>query len=172
MAITFPDTTALQWDDLGNKIQQAGYQIVQADGVWIAYGPSTMTQAQIDAAVQTIINGYIILPYAKKTGIKQVNAAKTANYYTLYTPAFTAIDPNIEAEFQDNFGNAIDAMLDLWASVNASAKTATTAWQKVLNTRSAAKTAITSIKAVTDQGTAAATMAAVQSIVNGIVWPA
>jgi len=170
--ITFPDPTALQWEDLGNKIAKAGYQLVQTDGVWMAFGPSTMTQAQVDAAVQTIINGYSILPYAKKTGIQQVNTAKAANYYTLYTPAFTATDPNIEAEFQDNFGNAIDAMLDLWASVNASAKTATTAWKKVLDTRAAARTAIAAIKAVTDQGSAAATMAAVQAIVDGIVWPA
>ena len=170
--ITFPDPTALQWSDLNDKLSNAGYSIAQVNGVWTAYGPPDQTQAQIDAAVQTIINGYSILSYAKKTGKQQVNNLKIVHFNTLYDTGYVYATGDIQNGDEDVFGKSIDAMLDMWASVNGSAKTATANWQKVLDTRSAAKSAINSIQAVTNGANAAATMAAVQTIINAIVWPA
>jgi hypothetical protein len=168
--LNFPDPTILQWPDFVDTLP-AGYSLTEADGVLKAIGPSNKTQAQIDAKIQTSIDSYSILPFAKKQGITQIKRRRTQQYYLLYTPEVTASDPTVQAQFVDDFGNTIDVFFDLWASINAGAKTANAGWQKVLDTRAAGATAITSVKAVTSQANAAATMAAVQTIVDAIVWP-
>ena len=165
MSITFPDPTVLQYNGIWDAIAKQGYTVSQVNGVYVAFGPANKTQAQIDAAVQAIINGYNLLGEVQKLTKQQINATKAAHYYTLYTPSYTAQDPGIEAEFQDSFGNVVDMALDLWASINGSAKSASTAWQKVLDTRAAAKAAIASVNAAT-------TVPQVVAIPASIVWPA
>jgi hypothetical protein len=169
--LSFPDPTILQWPDFIDTLP-VGYSLVEANGVLVAKGPANKTQAQIDAKIQTSIDNYSILPYARKQGVTQVKKRRTQQYYLLYTPEVTAQDPNVQAQFVDDFGNTIDVFMDLWASINSGSKTANAGWQKVLDTRAAGATAITAVKAVTVQANAAATMAAVQSIIDAIVWPA
>jgi hypothetical protein len=171
MTITFSDPTALQWPDLINSLPN-GYSLAQINGVWTALGPSNKTQEQIDNKVQTSIDTYSILSYAKKQGINQIKHKRTTQYYLLYTPEYTAQNDAVQLQFEDTFGNVIDATLDMWASIHTDARTANTGWQKVLDTRSTGNTAINAVKAVTAQANAAATMAAVQAIIDAIVWPA
>lgn len=147
MALTFPDPDVLMYNGIHKAITAAGYSLIQANGVWVAGGPGT--PAENEAAVQAIINAYDLVKELKKLRRQEIKTERTNRYYLLYPPELAVPDEYLEATHKDLFGNMVDLALDLWGSINNNSKTANASWQKVLDTRSAAKTALQAVNAAT-----------------------
>jgi len=161
MAITFPDPDVLQYNGIHAAITAAGYSLSQNNGVWVAGGPGS--PAENEAAVQAIINGYNLVAELKKLRRLEVKAERTNRYYLQYPPELVVPDEFLEATHRDLFGNVVEMSLDIWASINGSSKTANAGWQKILDIRSAAKTALTSISNSTTKA---------QVLAVTVNWPA
>jgi hypothetical protein len=159
--ITFPDTDILQYNGIHAAISAAGYSLSEVNGVWTAGGPGT--PAENESAVQAIINGYNFVAELKKLRRIEIKKERTNRYYLQYPPELVVPDEFLEETHKDLFGNVVEMALDIWASVNNNAKTANAAWQKVLDIRAAAKTALNAVNA-------ASTKAAVLAVT--VNWPA
>lgn len=159
--ITFPDPDVLQYNGIHAAITAAGYSLAQANGVWVAGGPGTPEENE--AAVQAIINGYNLVAELKKLRRIEIKKERTNRYYLQYPPELVVPDPFLEEAHKDLFGNVIEVALDIWASVNNNAKAANAAWQKILDTRAAARTALQSVNAATTKA---------QVLAVTVNWPA
>ena len=160
MTITFPDPDVLQYNGIHAAISAAGYSLSQINGVWVAGGPGT--PAENEAAVQAIINGYNLVAELKKLRRIEIKKERTNRYYLQYPPELVVPDEFLEETHKDLFGNVVEMALDIWASINTNAKTANAAWQKILNIRAAARTALQAI-------TAASTKQEVLAVT--VAWP-
>lgn len=147
MAITFPDTDILQYNGIHAAIAEAGYLLSQVNGVWTAGGPGTPPENE--AAVQAIINGYNFVAELKKLRRAEIKKERTNRYYLQYPPELAVPDEYLEETHKDLFGNVIEVALDIWASVNNNSKSANSGWQKILDIRAAAKTALSAVNAAT-----------------------
>lgn len=161
MSITFPDSDVLQYPGVFTAISDAGYSLTQINGVWTAGGPGTPEENE--AAVQAIINGYNFVAELKKIRRKEIKKERSNRYYLSYPPELVVPDEFLEDTHKDLFGNVIEVTLDLWASINGSAKAANAGWQKVLDIRAAAKTALTAVGAATTKA---------QVLAVTVNWPA
>lgn len=161
MAITFPDPDILQYNGIHAAINAAGYSLAQINGVWTASGPGT--PAANEAAVQAIINGYNFVAELKKIRRAEIKKERSNRYYISYPPELTVPDEFLEDTHKDLFGNVIEVALDLWSSINAGSKSANSGWQKVLDIRAAARTALTTLNAATTEA---------QVLAVTVNWPA
>lgn len=161
MAITFSDPDVLQYNGIHQAIADAGYSLSQVNGVWTAGGPGTPEQNE--TAVQAIINGYNFVAELKKLRRLEIKKERTNRYYLQYPPELVVPDQFLEETHKDLFGNVVEMALDIWASVNNNAKTANTAWQKIIDTRAAARTALQAVNAATTKA---------QVLAVTVNWPA
>jgi len=159
--ITFPDPDILQYNGIHAAIAAAGYSLSEINGVWTAGGPGT--PAENEAAVQAIINAYDLVAELKKLRRIEIKKERTTRYYLQYPPEIALPDQLLEDSHKDLFGNVIEVALDIWASVNNNAKTANAAWQKVLDIRAAARTALQAVNAATTKA---------QVLAVTVSWPA
>jgi hypothetical protein len=161
MAITFPDPDVLQYNGIHEAISAAGYSLSQINGVWTVGGPGT--PAENEAAVQAIINGYNLVAELKKIRRIGIKKERTNHYYLQYPPELVVPDAFLEETHKDLFGNVVEMNLDIWASINGGSKSANAAWQKILDIRAAAKTALNAVSAATTKA---------QVLAVTVNWPA
>jgi len=159
--ITFPHPLMPSYPGVFNAITAAGYELRVMDGQFVIDGPGTPTENE--AAVQAIINGYNFVGELKKLRRQEIKKERSVRYYLQYPPELVVPDEFLEDTHKDLFGNVVEMALDIWASINGGSKSANAAWQKILDIRAAARTAMQAV-------TAASTPETVLSVT--VNWPA
>lgn len=162
--LTFPHPLMQTYPGVFDAITAAGYGIENTAAGLVVSGPGTA--AENEAAVQAIINGYNFLKEVKEARRVGIKRERTKRYYLLYTPEIVLQDELLELSHRDLFGNVVDMNLDLWASIKATAKAPNADWQKLLDIRGAAQTAISTINGYTLQSDVGAVLAVT------VIWPA
>lgn len=140
MAITVPSSP------LGNippylqdYIQSQAYRLTDRDGVWLAFDSSGNQSAEIDTAVQALVDGYDSLGAAKTQAKERIDAEKNRRWREVW--------PTVPEEIAVGL---FDVVEDVISSVKTASKALTVNMEKATSIQSVGNTLLTQLNNATN----------------------